>query len=103
MKAQGQTQKNIQAVADRMGESLKEIERVKYNMEYMLQNKRSQMMNKATMIQRCMENFIEKVEKDGDEVSINDLGEMQNMGGELDRMIGEFCTMRRMLEELSRV
>ncbi len=68
-----------------------------------LQSKKDEIVRCATHLQQKMQRLVANFNDDGIEANFNSLGEVQGTGSELDRLLGELTTMRKMYETLSKI
>lgn len=97
------TQENVQKVAAKLSENERHLNWMVERLEWDLEAKRQEIVRQANYIQATMANLTRKLEQDGIDASFNELGEIQSKGNELDRMLGELATMRKMYQNFGSI
>lgn len=98
-----QTSKNVMTVVEKLG---LEDNAAQFSIAWLdrdLQSKKDEIVRCATNIQQKMQRLVANFNEDGVEANFNSLGEVQGTGSELDRLLGELTTMRKMYETLSKI
>ena len=86
-----------------MSENERHLNWMVERLEWDLEAKRQEIVRQANHIQATMANLTRKLEQDGIDASFNELGEIQSKGNELDRMLGELATMRKMYQNFGSI
>lgn len=94
------TKEQIQYVTSKIVAEERAIEFQTNWLEQELTSKKEEIVAAAGRIQDQMQRLIAGFETDGIEVNFNTLGEIQGKGSELDRLLGELATMRKMYQNL---